>query len=100
MALSPDQTSNPGIYGPTPSGHRIARGGEILAVKGGDVTVGIFAVGGPEVSAILVLALVLFGGRKIGRGPQHPLESDDSRLLTSRHSAPVPDRFDGEPLPR
>jgi hypothetical protein len=51
--------------------------------------VGVFGVGGPEISAILVLALVLFGGRKIGRGPKHPLPGDDSNLMTRRRSAPA-----------
>jgi hypothetical protein len=43
---------------------------------------GIFTIGSPEISVILVLALVLFGGRKIGRGPEHPVQGDDARILT------------------
>jgi len=32
----------------------------------GIVSAGIFGLGGPEVGVILVLAIVLFGGKKIG----------------------------------
>jgi len=62
--------------------------------------VGVFGLGGPEISAVLVLALVLFGGRKIGRGPQHPLQGDDSKLLTRHHSSSAPEQSDGKPLKR
>jgi len=30
------------------------------------IQAGLFGLGGPEVAAILVLALVLFGGKKVG----------------------------------